>query len=119
MILDKFEDVEKAGIVGSLFRATVRFQIETKIFNRLSSTVDKLHLDDLIYLRETYNSKKMEEHSPHFTPIDGPGYNDAGLLASGLVEENRLTLMPTITNLVGYKPTELGRILIEYGFSSK
>ena len=50
MIIDRLDDYQKAGIVGSLFRHAIKGRITMEEFYRLSVVVERAHLSDLLNL---------------------------------------------------------------------
>lgn len=51
LILDKLEDLEKPEIIGKLFAASVKGEIDYQMFLRLSNIVQKLFIPDLRYIK--------------------------------------------------------------------
>ncbi|WP_113922490.1 hypothetical protein [Cognataquiflexum aquatile] len=60
LILDKLEDLEKPEIIGKLFAASVKGEIDYQMFLRLSYLVQKLFIPDLNYLRKINEGSEVD-----------------------------------------------------------
>jgi hypothetical protein len=105
LILDKLDDLEKAGIVAKVFAALVLGKIDEKTFRQLAAAIDIGFLEDLVALSQDHASRKPKLMR--------------SLLRTGLVEidEKRDSMMvgnlaPTSLGLA-YKINELGLSFVE------
>jgi len=64
IILNRFDDFDKATILGKLFKLTIREEIEVSTFTRLAHMVDKVYLQDLKELKNNY-VKNLEFDTKH------------------------------------------------------
>lgn len=53
LLLDRFDDLQKANVLGKLFRAYLVGRIDYELFGRLASIIDRLYLPDLDRLHHT------------------------------------------------------------------
>ncbi|MCH6202016.1 hypothetical protein MMU07_20740 [Aquiflexum sp. LQ15W] len=60
LIIDKLEDLEKPEIIGKLFAASIKGEIDYKMFLRLSYLVQKLFIPDLNYLRKINEGSEVD-----------------------------------------------------------
>lgn len=51
VILNKFDDIDKATILGKIFKITIEGEIEVTTFMRLAYMIDKVYLQDLKELK--------------------------------------------------------------------
>lgn len=54
IIINRFDDLDKATILGKLFKLTITGEIEMSTFTRLSHIIDKVYLQDLKELKNNY-----------------------------------------------------------------
>jgi hypothetical protein len=115
--LNRLDEVSKASIVGKLFKAYIKKNINQVDFFRLSSIVDKIYIDDLIAL-------KSKEH-PEWVEIDiKENLAQAGLYTREIKDNRdqeeylreqlgspRHKVPPTFE----YEPNRLCRLLIKFG----
>jgi hypothetical protein len=68
LLLDRLDDMEKPDLLGLLFQAYLRGDVDLACFQRLSSALDKLSLGALPILREFYRTEppRPEEDVDHF-----------------------------------------------------
>ena len=60
MILDKYSDLEKPKILGKLFKASIREEISYQEFLRISSSLDKIHIPDLHFLKKINDGENID-----------------------------------------------------------
>ncbi|TGD58254.1 hypothetical protein [Flavobacterium humi] len=56
LILDKFNDYNKAEMLGKLFAAAIKGEIDYKMFSKLSHIIDRAYFEDLKVLVSIYNN---------------------------------------------------------------
>lgn len=125
-ILGKLDDESKAEIIGRLFNNLALEKVKPANYLRLSLIIDKTYSTDLLYLDIGYNvlcKIPDEEQHKFYTENDIDYINDslvtAGLLTKEIVEDKaRKKVMGDgkITYLTKFEPTDIGEILIEFGF---
>ncbi|HEX8577704.1 MAG TPA: hypothetical protein VF677_15565 [Flavobacterium sp.] len=54
VVLNKFDDVDKATILGRIFKITISEEIELSTFTRLAYMIDKVYLQDLKELKNKF-----------------------------------------------------------------
>ncbi|TXG36978.1 hypothetical protein [Seonamhaeicola maritimus] len=59
MILEKCSDLEKPKIIGKLFKASIKEEIDYQTFLRLCSLIDRVHIPDLIHLKSIHNGQNI------------------------------------------------------------
>jgi hypothetical protein len=112
MLLDRADDLEKASIVGRLFKAFLSERIDYPRFVLLSNIVNRAHLHTLIHLKENGHRGSESFQSQLFVlglmniDLKMESAIDAGL-------ENRRTLIPVIN----YKPNKICSALRLCGLS--
>lgn len=112
LIIDKLDDLDKARIIGNLFKATIKKQINYDEFMRLSSIVQKAFNADLLKLSSS--SYYEESTKDHFISI--------GLMKLKLGKD-LIKSQATIDGgepelMIDYEMTELSRKLYKFGLNS-
>ena len=59
MILEKCSDLEKPKIIGKLFKASIKEEIDYQTFLRLCSLIERVHIPDLIHLKSIHNGQNI------------------------------------------------------------
>lgn len=115
--LNRLNDIDKAEIIGRLFKQTILSKINFNDFNRLTHIIDNAYIDDLkllkdnIYLQHLNNDIKSNLHQ-------------VGLLNQNIsdVEKQKKYVEKAGGNASNvqpkfeYKVNQYAKILIEYGF---
>lgn len=65
IIVNKLDDVDKATILGRLFKLTIERKIEMQTFMRLSYMVDRAYLEDLKVLRNNEYLENIDNDIKH------------------------------------------------------
>lgn len=65
IIINKLDDVDKANILGKLFKLTIEGKIEMQTFMRLSIMVDRVYLEDLKVLRDNEYIENIDNDIKH------------------------------------------------------
>lgn len=65
IIINKLDDVDKATILGKLFKLTIEGKIEMQTFMRLSFMVDRVYLEDLKVLRDNEYLENIDNDIKH------------------------------------------------------
>lgn len=73
LIIDKFEHMNKAVMLGKLFRAFIESEIDNEKYGRLASAVQRLNMHDIPFLKEIYRStsKKRVNYGPNDSEMQG------------------------------------------------
>jgi hypothetical protein len=107
VMLDKFNHVAKAEIVGQLFKAVLKGKIDYNTFLRLGYIIEQCFVGDLIALAKVWNGSYLERDiSSQFTMLNIISYDFVADYAYGtgkISERPKLEL------------TDLGKILMQYG----
>jgi hypothetical protein len=120
-ILDRFDNEDKAEILGNLFKSLIKEKINLNMFLRLSNIVEKTFIGDLILFRDFHGkNEELFNKSRKYRKK----YMEENLANNGLlrprIEENtynqkHYNSKPEI-KIKEYKITEIGELLIENGF---
>jgi hypothetical protein len=119
IILERFDDVEKAQITGNLFKATILDKIQVNDFFKLASIIDRSYIDDIKAFCYRRNDNVSEETRLAF------GYRYSSMtkknLASlGLLNEIIITKKNPVNDYLeysfNYEENDLGRTLSEFAY---
>mgnify|MGYP006204098361 FL=1 len=109
-------DVEKAEIIGRLFKKTILGNIEFNDFNRLSHIIDNAYIDDIKLL-------KNNKHLSYINEDIKSNLNQIGLLNQSItdIEREKQFLVRVgsskeVQPRLEYKINKYCLILIEHGF---
>lgn len=123
MYIERVDDMEKATIIGTIFKKLVMGQIDKDLFFRLCNIIDKLYIGDLTFLKNStkyfiisdcngYPIKK--DFNEYIANIGDPGFNlDTGYTISEYknIEASSLSSVGiTIKSILGneYSYTQFG-----------
>ena len=116
VILNRLNDVEKAEIIGRLFKKTILGNIEFNDFNRLSHIIDNAYIDDIKLL-------KNNKHLSYINEDIKSNLNQIGLLNQSItdIEREKQFLVRVgsskeVQPRLEYKINKYCLILIEHGF---
>lgn len=103
LLIDKMDDMQKPQIVGRLFAASIRGQLELKRSMRLATIVNSIFMGDLTDLVSDKNSSEGK----------------ASLAAAGLLEQTSMTISSSVRTPFdyAYQRSRLGDDLVKYGLT--
>jgi hypothetical protein len=110
VVIDRLDSVEKAAIIGKLFNALVKRDLDVDSFLELTSAIEASYIKDLNYFINEYSTKTSRKNNPAFSNEDLPLRKLSSL---GFVNHH--------TSSVGALPishfdiTTLGDLLVKYG----
>lgn len=116
IILNKIDDVDKATILGKLFKLTIEDIIETSVFMRLSHMIDKSYLEDLHLLKKIDSLENIDDDIKH-------NLSQVGILNQS-IKDNRDHEEYVYKNTgrrefyppnFEYKLSDFGDIILKYG----
>jgi hypothetical protein len=109
IILDRFDDTEKAIISGNLFKACIKGEISLDAFFRLASIIDRAFVHDI---KDFCLRRSNEENNKNFVSL--------GLLKEEIEvneKKSRHTGLDYLDYVFKYQNTKLALSLIQYGFN--
>jgi len=112
IMLNKLDEVDKASIIGNLFKAFIEAKIDYNQFLRLSNLVDKSLLDDLFILKRTPDVSNS-------IALKGVKHNaQESMLQSGLIIQVQGAYVSSDgRDLMVMRYSLNARLLKEHGFS--
>lgn len=120
--IESIESEEKTRITSKLTHSLILRYINREQLSRLNLVIKNIHYSDLKYLNEHYKSSFQSGEKPSlFTPYD---LDEEGktvienLVRQGLLREKSggSVMQVALHSRLGYEVTDLGKILIKYGF---
>lgn len=115
IILNKIDDVDKATILGKIFKITIEEEIEVTTFTRLSHMIDKVYLQDLKELKNNF-IENLDSDTKH-------NLSQVGILNQS-IKDNREHEEYVFRNTgkrefyppkFEYKISDYGEVLIKHG----
>ena len=106
VLLDKLDDIEKAEVLGNLFKSFLKSKIDYSVFLRLATILNKVFLPDLIKLKNgTHLSNESKNH------LYSVGLMDVKINSKSLFRDSDLVYNTT------FNLNSLSRKLKEFGFN--
>lgn len=111
MIIEKLDSIEKPILIGRLFNALARGEIDTNLFYRLCNVVDSTYINDLYYLKDNIEKNEL-------TGFAGMSLSNAGLAVRYTYDGGTWGGKNEVDdeNQIGYRTTNLGKRLVEIVF---
>ncbi len=118
VILNRLDDIDKAEIIGKLFKHTILESIEFSAFQRLTHIINNAYIDDLKLL-------KNNKHLSYINPDVKSHLHQVGLLNQSIsdIEKQRKRQIRTASSstaipqqIFEYNTNEYCKILMEFGF---
>jgi hypothetical protein len=112
VLLEQIDNLEKPKIIGNLFKAYILENISFHDFSKISSSVNRINLDDLVqFFESTRTGIKLPQLIKENLAFNG--------LMSATILEQALTFdMTHISPDLDYFINEFGEKLIKYGFNN-
>lgn len=112
LLLDRLDDMDKPELVGRVFRAFIRGDVEGDALRQMAASVDRLFITHLPHLMRFYRERK-EQAGQAFDPDILQALSFAGLVRVEAQTSGGIGGAEFVRTSISFEPNDFGRRFVE------